>query len=449
MIPFSRDSRQEPFISVGLIEKAESVAVRLAGEFADGAGRTVPPGEYRIQCRQGVLRCTGALSLETRELELTPADLQSGEFSLEATIGIDFHWQQRQLQTFQGSLRLVAQQDDRLTVINRVPAETYIISVICSEMNAASPPELAKAHAVISRSWLLAQLESRAVPGRTAPEQPDRQDEIRRWTDRRAHTAFDVCGDDHCQRYQGIGRVASLQVADAVRSTRGQVLTFDGKACDARFSKCCGGVTEDFRTAWGDEAIPYLVPVFDGPETATPLPQLAEEQPLREFIARPPDVYCNCTDEGILQRVLTSYDRDTKDFFRWRCRLDAREAGALVKKKLGIDLGRIVSLEPVERGPSGRLMRLRLTGEAGSLVVGKELEIRRALSPSHLYSSAFVIDAQGPAARPDAFVLTGAGWGHGVGLCQIGAAVMACRGIAHRDILKHYYPGSEIERFYA
>ncbi len=452
MIPFSSDCGQEPFITVGLIEKAESVAVRLKGEFADSTGRAVPPGEYHFQCLQGVLRCAGPLSFETQELELAPADLQSGGFSLEATIGIDFHWQQQLLQTFQGSLKIVAQQDDCLMVINRVPLETYIISVICSEMNAESPPELAKAHAVISRSWLLAQLESRAVSGREAPDQPNRKDDIRqirRWTDRRAHTAFDVCGDDHCQRYQGIRRVASLEVAAVVSQTRGQVLAFDGKACDARFSKCCGGVSEDFRTAWGDEAIPYLKAVFDGPKTATSLPQLAEEQPMRKFIAEPPDAYCNCTDEGILQRVLTSYDRDTKDFFRWRYTLPAREAGALVKMKLGIDLGRIVSLQPVERGPSGRLKCLRLIGEADSLVVGKELEIRRALSPHHLYSSAFVIDAQGPAAKPDAFVLTGAGWGHGVGLCQIGAAVMACKGIAYQDILKHYYQGTEIERFYA
>ena len=269
-----------------------------------------------------------------------------------------------------------------------------------------------------------------------------------RWTEREAHTDYDVCADDHCQRYQGIGRTDSPEVAAAIAQTRGQVLLFAGKACDARFSKCCGGVTEQYQTAWGDEAIPYLVALPDRPGSDRSLPALTEESSLRAFLQDPPTAYCNCRDRSILKRVLNDYDLETADFFRWQVRLEAVQAGRLVAEKLGTDLGRLVAMEPIERGPSGRLARLRLVGETGSLVVGKELEIRRALSPTHLYSSAFVVDPQGPADRPDAFLLTGAGWGHGVGLCQIGAAVMACQGIDYRKILAHYYPGTEVVRCY-
>ena len=357
---------------------------------------------------------------------------------LEATIGIDFHWQQKEVQTFSGGLRLALQPGGRVTVINDVPLETYITSVVCSEMRSTSPPDLAKAHAIISRSWLLAQLE----PQTPQPTERIQAGEIIRWYDRQAHTGFDVCADDHCQRYQGTGRIDSPAVADAVGDTRGMVLTHGGKPCDARFSKCCGGVTEDFKTAWGDEPVPYLVPVFDGPGSKMPA------QSVREFITSPPEVYCHCTDERILKQVLNPYDLETNDFFRWQQKLGAQEASDLIRNKLGVDLGRIVSMEPVERGLSGRLKRLRLVGEAGSLVIGKELEIRRALSESHLYSSAFVVDTQGPDDQPEAFVLKGAGWGHGVGLCQIGAAVMAFQGVGYSEILEHYYPGTGLKRFW-
>jgi stage II sporulation protein D len=414
---------KEPIIAVGLLENAESVSVRLRGVFKDAAGRPVPPG---------------VVSSGAEPLAFTPIDPDRDHFSLEATIGIDFHWQQKEVQTFSGRLRLVPRPGGRVTAINDVPLETYIASVVCSEMRSTSPADLAKAHAIISRSWLLAQLQPRAPQ----PTERIQEGEIIRWYDRQAHSGFDVCADDHCQRYQGIGRIDSPEVANAVRDTRGLVLTHGGKPCDARFSKCCGGVTEDFTTAWGDEQVPYLVPVFDGPGSEMPAPSA------REFIQSPPDVYCGCTDERILEQVLNPYDLETKDFFRWKRKLGADEAGDLVRRKLGVDLGRIVSMQPVERGRSGRLKRLRLVGDAGSLVIGKELEIRRALSESHLYSSAFVVDTQGPADRPDAFVLSGAGWGHGVGLCQIGAAAMAFRGAGYLEILKHYYPGAVLERLW-
>jgi SpoIID/LytB domain protein len=300
-------------------------------------------------------------------------------------------------------------------------------------MRSTSPPDLVKAHAVISRSWLLAQLEPQAP----RPTEHIKEGEIIRWYDRQAHTGFDVCADDHCQRYQGTGRIDSKAVAKAVADTRGLVLIHDGKPCDTRFSKCCGGITEDFTTTWGDESVPYLVSVVDGP-------QEIPEQSAREFITTPPDVYCRCSDKKILEQVLNPYDLETQDFFRWRLTLGAREAGDLVKKKLGEDLGRIAKLEPLERGRSGRIKRLRLVGETGSLVIGKELEIRRALSESHLYSSAFVVDTEG-----SDFILKGAGWGHGVGLCQIGAAVMAFKGIEYPEILKHYYPGTQLKQVWA
>ena len=239
------------------------------------------------------------------------------------------------------------------------------------------------------------------------------------------------------------------EVAAAIADTRGLVLAYADRVCDARFSKSCGGVMEEYATAWGDEAVPYLVARTDGPDPTLPQPPLTEEAAFRSFVDSPPgDYYCNCTDEEVLNRVLNDYDVTTRDFFRWQVRLEAQEATDLVARKIGLDVGRITALEPVERGPSGRLVRMRIVGETGSAVIGKELEIRRALSPSHLYSSAFYVEPQGPPEEPDAFVLIGAGWGHGVGLCQIGAAAMACRGIDYAEILAHYYPGAELKRLY-
>jgi SpoIID/LytB domain protein len=408
---------KEPTIAVGLVENAESVSIRLKGSYQEQDGRVVPPG---------------VISSPPAGLILKPLNPKEDRFLLKATIGIDFHWQQKEELSFSGSLRLVPQPGGKVTVINDVPLEDYITSVVCSEMRSTSPSDLVKAHAVISRSWLLAQLEPQAPQ----PTEQIKEGEIIRWYDRQVHTGFDVCADDHCQRYQGTGRIDSPVVAKAVADTRGLVLIHDGKPCDARFSKCCGGVTEDFTTAWGDESVPYLVSVVDGP-------QEIPEQSAREFITAPPNVYCRCSDKKILEQVLNPYDLETQDFFRWQVTLGAREAGDLVKGKLGVDLGRIVKLEPLERGPSGRIKRLRLTGESGSLVVGKELEIRRALSESHLYSSAFVVDKDG-----SDFILSGAGWGHGVGLCQIGAAVMAFDRIDYQRILEHYYPDSEVKQIY-
>jgi peptidoglycan hydrolase-like amidase len=379
---------------------------------------------------------------------LEPQDRDAGRFALETTIGLDFHWQKEEEQTLSGRLRCLPLQGDRLTVINDVPLEIYLTSVICSEMDASAPLELIKAHSVISRSWLLAQGQG-GKPGDSAePTQGTPKGEWIRWYDHEAHRGFDVCADDHCQRYHGVGRIKSPAASQAIRETRGQVLSFEAQVCDTRYSKCCGGVTEDFRVAWSDDEIPYLVPLFDGPGGKMPHPPLTDEKAFRNYLHNPPEVYCSCTDTRVLDRILTPRDRETSDFFRWTIALGADQASELLKVKAGIDLGRVVALEPVERGLSGRLKRLKWVGERQSVVIGKELEIRRLISPTHLYSSAFTIDIEGPVGKPDAFVLRGAGWGHGVGLCQIGAAVMAWQGTGYEDILTHYYPGTTIERIY-
>ena len=449
MIQHTATSNEEPVIAVGLLDQCEAVRIHLQGLYEDLSGHLLPAGELSVDCRTGVLCYNGVGPGKTRELSLTPTDDERCEFSLEATIGINFHWQQRETQSFRGSLQLLPKSDNRLTVINRVSLETYLTSVVCSEMKASSPVELIKAHAIISRSWLLAQLAARdSVSQCDDQKQKNVEGELIRWTEREAHHDFDVCADDHCQRYQGTARINAPGVVAAIRQTRGEVLTYDGRACDARFSKSCGGVIEEYQTAWGDRAVPYLVALRDtgGPDRNPPA--LVDDRAMRAFLQNPPAAYCNCTDVSILGSVLNDYDLTTTGFFRWQVTLPAGEASRLVSQKLGIDLGRLLNLEPVERGPSGRLKRLRLVGERGSLVIGKELEIRRVLSETHLYSSAFVVDVAGPVQRPDAFLFTGAGWGHGVGLCQIGAAVMAHQGAGYREILKHYYPGTHIEHFY-
>ncbi|MBD3241917.1 MAG: SpoIID/LytB domain-containing protein [Chitinivibrionales bacterium] len=439
---------QEPTIAVGLVDSAEEITFQLLDEYTDGHGGRFGPGEYHVACRNGALVLGDGGEGVRGGLTLVSLDA-GARFTVQVTIGIDFHWEQKQRQTFGGALRLLALPGNRLTAINDVPLESYILSVSCSEMSASSPEEFLKAHSIISRSWLLAQLESKDAASAPPVSESHADGEIIRWYDRQSHRDFDVCADDHCQRYQGMDMVTTGAVSRAVESTRGQVLTYDGRPCDARFSKCCGGVTEDFRLAWGDIEHPYLVPLLDGPDETLPSPPLSDEQAARAFMEASPDVYCNCTDEAILGKVLNDYDRTTPDFFRWRVRLTPDEIEELLQTKLGLRLGRILALQPVERGLSGRLKRLRLVGEQKTAVIGKELEIRRALSPTHLYSSAFVVNTEGPQGRPDAFVLHGAGWGHGVGLCQIGAAVMACRGMTCEAILRHYYPGSVLEHMYA
>ncbi|MBO5780658.1 MAG: DUF4922 domain-containing protein [Muribaculaceae bacterium] len=327
-------------------------------------------------------------------------------------IGIGFHWQRRENQRFSGSVELL-RDGDNVVVVNHIDVETYLKSVISSEMSATASLELLKAHAVISRSWVLAQIENKSHGHRPMIDAGTSPDEIVRWYDHDDHTLFDVCADDHCQRYQGITRQTTPRVAEAVDATRGQVLSYQGQLCDARFSKCCGGSMELFSTCWDDVDYPYLQ---------------AKHDP-----------FCNTSDPAILGQVLNNYDYETTDFYRWRVEYSIDQLSELVSRKSGIDFGTITALEPLQRGPSGRISRLKIVGTKRTVAVGKELEIRRWLSESHLYSSAFTIEQ-----RSNKFILYGSGWGHGVGLCQIGAAVMGERGYTYREILAHYYPGAQI-----
>ena len=341
-------------------------------------------------------------------------------------------------------------EDGALTAVNELSVEDYLVSVISSEMKATAGLEYLKASAIISRSWLLAQIQRRqSEQAEVAHEQVLTDDERIDWTDRAAHSLYDVCADDHCQRYQGVTRADNPNVRKAVEETRGRVLVADGQVCDARFAKCCGGVSEVFSTCWEDHDYSYLQAVRDDGDD-TSLPDLSDEATAREWILSNAPAYCNTTDREVLSQVLNDYDLETQDFYRWKVEYAQEELSALVKKKTGVDFGDILDLQPVERGKSGRLLKLRIVGSRRTMVIGKELAIRSALSTSHLYSSAFVVeksdsDAQG---RPQRFCLKGAGWGHGVGLCQIGAAVMGAEGHSCDDILLYYYQGASIKKTY-
>lgn len=527
------------------------------------------------------------------ELLFEPQDEQTASFELHGvTIGINFHWERKEDQRFQGALKIIVE-DGKLTGINVVRVEDYLTSVISSEMSATASLELLKAHAVISRSWLLAQIGSLspapsprergeqekpsyqtadpinytllktrqsqmkkesteaerimwqmlrgkqlgdkfrrqhiignyiadfvclekklvieidggyhstleqqaydeertrylqtqgykvlrftneavvATPetvlnqikaassplsaGEGTGERPE-EDELIRWFDREDHTRFDVCADDHCQRYQGITRASTDIVRQAIRATRGQVLMSEGRICDARFSKCCGGAFEEFQYCWEDTPYPYLLKQRDwrirkgnASEPAAGLPDLTIEAEADRWIRTSPEAFCNTTDKHILSQVLNNYDQETTDFYRWRVEYTQEELSALILKRSGVDYGQIIDLVPVARGTSGRLWKLKIVGTKKTLTIGKELEIRRTLSPSHLYSSAFVVDKHdlSPEGIPGRFTLIGAGWGHGVGLCQIGAAVMGEQGYKYDEILLHYYIGASIEKIYS
>ena len=357
-------------------------------------------------------------------------------------IGIGFHWDRLEDQEFEGTLEIRDNADGTQTAINRLDVEDYLSSVITSEMSATSSLELLKAHAVISRSWVLRPILSPS----TCTDKPDLSDPDRHvvWYERDAHEGFDVCADDHCQRYEGITRrdehpEAAANVQKAIDATRGQVLMYDGKVCDARFYKSCGGATELFENAWANEHYPYLEAVRD--EIGTPLPDLTIEENAQEFIRTSPSAYCNTTDARVLGQVLNNYDQETKDFYRWTVQYTATELSEIIRERSGIDFGEILDLVPIKRGPSARLYEMQIVGSKRTMVIGKELEIRKWLSRSHLYSSAFVVDRN----ENGDFILTGAGWGHGVGLCQIGAAVMADKGYTYEQILAHYFPGSKLE----
>ncbi len=362
------------------------------------------------------------------------------------TIGVGFHWERREDQKFRGSVSFI-REGDQITLVNIVDAEEYLLSVISSEMNANAPEEFLKAHAVISRSWLLAQTRARATAAHDTCLRTE--DTLIRWYDHSDHEHFDVCADDHCQRYQGISRQTNPTVRRAVESTAGMVLMSGSELVDARFSKCCGGVFEEFENCWEPVHHPYLVARRDS-ESPHDFPDLSLDAEAAAWITSRPDAFCASPSAEVLSQVLNGYDRETDGFYRWTVEYSRSELAEIVRTRTGIDFGDIVDLIPIERGTSGRIVRLKVVGTLRTMTIGKELEIRRTLSRSHLYSSAFIVDRHdiGPDGIPGRFVLHGAGWGHGVGLCQIGAAVMGSRGYSYSEILSHYFPGAEIKKIY-
>lgn len=437
---------EEPKIKVGIMSAAE-VKFILDGDF-HVSDTTVSGSQVATTDGKSIIWN----NKEYTELFFEPANEEVSFWLEDVTIGVNFHWERKENQRFKGALKLIVE-NGKITPINILGVEDYLLSVISSEMSATASLELLKAHAVISRSWLLAQIDKNkrivdAGEQYSAVEKTS-DDEMIKWYDREDHVNFDVCADDHCQRYQGITRASTPEVAKAIEATRGQVLMDGESLCDARFSKCCGGVYEEFENCWEPIHYDYLAARRDG-ENETDFPDLTIEENAREWILTRPEAHCNTSDAEILSQVLNNYDQETTDFYRWEVTYTQEEITKLVKERSGMDYGNIVDLEPIARGTSGRLYKLKIVGTNKTLTIGKELEIRRTLSPSHLYSSAFVVekgenDANG---LPSTFTLKGAGWGHGVGLCQIGAAVMGAKGYYYKEILLHYFVDAEIKELY-
>ena len=487
------DTSWQPVIDVGLLTAPE-LRVRfnqpfsisgISGQEGLSGDRDNISGEQVFTLQDGMVqwngKCYGKMEFRTASAEST--------FTLHRVkIGINFHWEREEDQMFSGGLTVLPA-GEGLVAINSVPVEDYLLSVISSEMNGDAPEEFLKAHAVISRSWLLARPTlgggdsetangtANACKGHSAEHSvsgglPDsvadsseecsdnRPERIIRWYDREDHTLFDVCADDHCQRYQGLLRAGNANIRRAVEATRGLVLTDgpDGSICDTRFSKCCGGVSERFSACWADEDFPYLQAIRDNASEnstspAGSVPDLSDEQTARQWILSSPEAFCNTADPGLLSTVLNSYDQETADFYRWKVEYTQAGLSDLLRRRSGIDFGDVLELRPLKRGASGRIIELLIQGTLRTVIVGKELEIRRWLSESHLYSSAFVVDTvyeqrPGGVHVPSKFILHGAGWGHGVGLCQIGAAAMSARGCTFDRILAHYFRGSSLTRLY-
>ncbi|MCR4773155.1 MAG: DUF4922 domain-containing protein [Prevotella sp.] len=440
----------EPMVTVGIVSGSEIHFTLNKPYLAKGEKIE---GEQIAQFSEGGILWNGS---RYQELQFIPSGNDASFTLSDVTIGVNFHWERKEAQTFVGNLKLVVDAD-KICAINELSVERYLESVISSEMKASASLELLKAHTVISRSWLLAQMEKRkrlSENNNVFFSFIKKDDELIRWYDREDHLLFDVCADDHCQRYQGITRETSKNVAAAVKATKGQVLMSkneDGETeiCDARFSKCCGGISEEYQYCWEDMEKTYLKAVKDDASDASlsgkdeELLDLTVEANAEKWIRSNPDAFCNTDDAKVLKQVLNDYDTETHDFYRWKVEYTTEELTQLVSDNLKIDFGEITDLQPLERGKSGRISRLRIVGKNRSFVLGKELEIRRALSTSHLYSSAFVVDK-----KDGKFILTGAGWGHGVGLCQIGAAVMGEQGYDYSKILLHYYKNAEITKIY-
>jgi len=430
----------EPKVSVGILRNKEVSFILDSTFYRQGKEIT---GENMVSIKDRKILWNGNIY---DELYFEPENNQSAFTLKDVVIGIGFHWERKENQQFQGALKLIVD-NDAIVAVNVIGVEDYLTSVISSEMSATASLELLKSHAVISRSWLMAQINRSKKVAAGVEENPafvETDKEIIRWYDREDHSLFDVCADDHCQRYQGITRAFANQdtVRRAICETRGQVLMSEGEICDARYSKCCGGVIEEFQNCWENIKYPYLIKRRDEINTSFTL-DLTKEGEAKNWIQSRPPALCNTQDKKILGQVLNNYDQETTDFYRWQVKYTQDELSALVAERSGIDFGTITELIPVQRGTSGRLVKLKIIGDKKTITIGKELEIRRMLSKSHLYSSAFIVEK-----RDNIFYLTGAGWGHGVGLCQIGAAVMGEKGYSYDKILRHYYTSATIETLY-
>ncbi|MCH7964774.1 MAG: SpoIID/LytB domain-containing protein [Bacteroidetes bacterium] len=445
--------REEPLISVGILTE-KKIVFELHGNYMVAGSETYFRGIFSAEIKDNQIVCSNNSDKieNTEEILFAPEDPHSESFLIrDVIIGIDFHWQRKEKQRFNHSLKII-RDGNKVVAINILPLENYIVSVISSEMSAKCSLQSLKSLSVVSRSWVLAQLEKReteeVVEKNLSINQPE--DELVKWYDREQHKNYDVCADDHCQRFQGITKVSTENAREAVTQTRGIVLLSEGKICDTRYSKSCGGITEDFENVWETVRVPYLTSKIDykyEPENFNI--DFSNEANARKWITGNPQSFCNTSDKVILSQILIDYDQETTNFFRWRVEYTQKELAAIIKDKSGIDFGDILDLIPVERGSSARLIKLRIVGTKKSLTVGKELEIRRILSKNHLYSSAFMVDKIiGKNDMPKKFILHGAGWGHGVGLCQIGGAVMAEKGYQFDEILLHYFSNVTIKKIY-
>lgn len=437
--------KKEPKIKVALLQNYGETRLNLKGNFSLPDGQQFE-GILLVQAQRGLvvlIDSCGVELIEGEKLVLT-AEGPSAFTVYDVKIGINFHWQRNQEQMFRGDIILSAVSNTAFNLVNEISLEDYLASVISSEMSADAPLEFLKAQAITARSWLVAMLakkkSARSVPSSTM------ENEIIAWQDVNDHEGFDVCADDHCQRYQGITRIISENVRAAIDATRGLFLVNDGEICDARYYKSCGGRTEIFSSAWEDQSPSYLQSIPDGEHLH---PSIQTEREATDWLSRRPPAYCNTTDKELLGKILPAFDQETPNFYRWQVIYTRQELEDILRRKSGIDFGDLQHITPLERGPSGRIYKLKIEGSKRSVVVGKELEIRRWLSESHLLSSAFVVAAEhetdGSVKR---FIFHGGGWGHGVGLCQIGAAVMASEGFKADQILAHYFTGASLQKLY-
>ncbi len=448
----NNDSKIPSNPEVGILSE-KTIDFFLHGEFTGNDQVKIREGNYKVTISGNEMTMLDANKkniFSGKSIILHPVEPARSHFRLNRVkIGRDFHWERHQKAHFRGGLKFLYTQRT-IHAINIIDIEEYLKSVISSEMNANSPVEFLKAHAVISRSWLVAQIKKRLsqaktakVPKKNISKEP--QSEHIKWYDREDHKLYDVCADDHCQRYQGITKITSDKINQVIDETAGQVLTYNGQICDTRFSKCCGGMSEAFQYAWEPRHFHYLSPVRDNnDESGEKKWNLQDEQQFRSWVQNNPPAFCNWSDTDELKKILPDFDLETTDFFRWEVEYDAEELTEIFRQKTGLDIGLIKGFRPVERGYSGRLSKLEIIGSKTNIVIGKELEIRKSLSKSHLYSSAFIVEQDNPVS-PEKFILKGAGWGHGVGLCQIGAARMASLGYTCEQILLHYYRGTEIK----